>query len=126
MSFDTESVDLHVDFAAILQSDDVPHRDRTRANGLPWRPPTGWHHAEVVAVVVEALFTEVVEVETPFEMLRADGMVKYRATVRADTESLPDDRVRVVDRPDTDGPPSRREFDSSTETFDVEDALDNL
>jgi hypothetical protein len=126
VSFDTESVDLHVDFAAILQSDDVPHRDRTRANGLPWRPPAGWHHAEVVAVVTEALFTEVVEVETPFEVLRADGMVKYRATVRADTESLPDDRVRVVDRPDTDGPPSRREFDSSTETFDVGDALDNL
>lgn len=126
MSFDTESVDLHVDFTAILQSGDVPHRDRTRANDLPWRPPTGWHHAEVVAVVIESLFTEVVEVETPFEVLRADGMVKYRATVRADTESLPDDRVRVVDRPDTGGPPSRREFDSSTETFDVEDALDNL
>lgn len=123
---DAATVELRVDFDALVTSPLMPHRERTRADGTPWRRPTGWHHAEVVAVVVEALFEPVLAVETPFEPLGRDGWVRYEATVRPGTDALDDERVAVVDRYTPEGDPDRTGGETTTADFDVDDALDRL
>ncbi len=75
MSADTEAVELRVDFDGFVCSDEMPYRERTRADGAPWRRPDGWHDTELVAVVVEALCEGVLNVAVPFGLLDDDGYV---------------------------------------------------
>lgn len=119
-------MELRVEFEAFVRSDNMPYRDRTRAGGVPWERPDGWHYTELVAVVIEATHDDVVDVSVPFESLDEDGLVKYDATVRGGTEELDDDRVDVLTRYTPDGEPTRETFDTSTEEFDIDDALENL
>lgn len=94
---------------------------------LPRVKPTGWCETtdrlrETMCLLIETAVNGVESVE-PYEG-RATERERYRATLS--TDEVDHDRIEVVTASATDGPPTRHEGESTTETFDVDDALSDL
>lgn len=125
----TEKAELRVNFDAYVCSDDMPHTERTRAGGEPWRRPDGWHHSEVVAAIIECVHQNIVTVDPDFEVVDgSEGWVRFDATVIDNTGSVDDARIEIVTRFTPDGSPDHEGNDgeTTTEQFSLDDALDNL
>ena len=123
----TEPATIRIDYDAVVSSDDMPHIERTRADGTPWRTPDGWGYQEIVAVIIEAKNDKIINIETPFEFPRGpDDRPKCDCTVIKDTQEITDDRVELITQFEPDGSPNRTEGETSTEQFSLDDALDKI
>lgn len=125
----TKQTELRVNFDAYVCSDDMPHTERTRAGGEPWRRPDGWHHSEVVAAIIEAVHDEIVAVDPDFDLVDDRvGWVTFDTVVVDGIDSVDDNRIELVTRYTPDGAPDHKGNDgeSTTEQFSLDDALDNL
>lgn len=122
----TSHVTLRVDYSALATDPNLPGAEHTRADGTPVRLPEGWNLSECVAVMIEAMVEEVHNVETPLQRSNAIDAYEFDATVTAGTEQLDDERIDRVTRQTPDGPPTRHEGETSTEAFDLDDALSNI
>ncbi|ERG97052.1 hypothetical protein [Haloquadratum walsbyi] len=124
---DTERATIRIDYDAVVSSDDMPHIERTRADGTPWRTPDGWSYQEIVAVIIEAKNSEIINIEAPFEFPRGpDDRPKCDCIVIDGTQEIDDERVELITQFEPDGSPSRTEGDTTTEQFSLDDALDKI
>lgn len=124
---DTEQRELRVDYDSIVTSDDMPHMDRTRADGTPLTLPDGWKATDIVALIVECLNDSIVEVTPQFEPTDGpDDRPCWDATVIADTELTADDRVELVELYKPGMNTERETGEVTTEPFSIEDALGNI
>jgi|APHM01.1.fsa_nt_gi hypothetical protein len=126
MEEEPSHVTLRVDYAALATDPNLPGAEHTRADGTPITLPDGWNLSECVAVMIEAMVEEVHDVETPLQRSDAADAYEFEATVTAGTEQIDDERIDRVTRHAPDGPPTRHEGETSTEEFDLDDALSNL
>ena len=76
--------------------------------------------------MIEAMIDGVHNVETPLQRSNAVDAYEFDATVTAGTEQIDDERIDRVTRQTPDGPPTRQEGETSTEEFDLDDALSNI
>ncbi len=126
MEDETSHVTLRVDYSALATDPNLPGAERTRADGTPVTLPEGWNLSECIAVMIEAVVDEVHNVEMPLQRSDAVDAYEFEATVTAGTEQIDDERIVRVTRQAPDGPPTRHEGETSTEEFDLDDALSNI
>lgn len=117
---------LRVDYSALASDPNLPGADRTRANGTPVTLPEGWNLSECVAVMIEAMVDQVHTVETPLQRADAVDAYEFEATVAEGTAQIDDERISLVTRHVPEGSPTRHEGETTTEEFDLDDALGNL
>ena len=122
----TSRVRIRVDYSELATDPNLPGAGHTRADGTPITLPEGWNLSECVAVMIEAMIDEVHNVETPLQRSNAVDAYEFDATVTAGTEQIDDERIDRVTRQTPDGPPTRHEGETSTEEFDLDDALSNI